>query len=106
MPAATGAQITDVLPGQAADRAGLSRDDLLVSVDNFSLATASLEERLKIYPPGAEVPLAVQRHGERQIIMVKLASPVANQYSIEESSPATADQIRLRQDWLGTKVLP
>ncbi|HEY6293690.1 MAG TPA: PDZ domain-containing protein, partial [Terriglobia bacterium] len=59
--ATTGVQITQVLPGGAADRAGLSRDDLLVAVDNFSLATEPLAERLKIYPPGAEVPFTVQR---------------------------------------------
>ena len=101
MPAATGLQITDVLPGGAADRAGLSRDDLLVAVDNFSLATASLDERLRIYPPGEEVPFTVQRHAERQIITVKLDPPAASQYSIEESGQATPEEVKLRQEWLG-----
>jgi predicted metalloprotease with PDZ domain len=105
MPAATGMQITDVLPGGAADRAGLSRDDLLVSVDNFSLATASLDDRLKIYPPGAEVPFTVQRHGEREIVTVKLDPPAANQYSIEESPHATPGELSLRQGWLGQPKL-
>jgi predicted metalloprotease with PDZ domain len=105
MPAATGLQITHVLPGGAADRAGLSRDDLLVSVDNFSLATASLDDRLKIYPPAAEVPFTVQRHGEREIVTVKLDPPAANQYSIEESSHASPEEVTLRQAWLGQPKL-
>lgn len=105
IPAATGLQIADVLPGGAADRAGLSRDDLLVAVDNFSLATASLDDRLKIYPPAAEVPFTVQRHGEREIVTVKLDPPAANQYSIEESPHATAEEVSVRQGWLGQPKL-
>ncbi|HXJ92477.1 MAG TPA: PDZ domain-containing protein [Terriglobia bacterium] len=101
MPATTGLQITDVLPGGAADRAGLSRDDLLVAVDNFSLATVSLDDRLKIYPPGADVPFTVQRHGEREIVTVKLDPPAADQYSLEEAPQATPDEVSLRQGWLG-----
>ena len=100
-PEATGLRISDVLPGGAADRAGLSRDDLLVAVDNFSLATASLEDRLRIYPVGAEVPFTVQRHLGRQIITVKLDPPPANQYEIEPSPDATAAEVSIRNAWLG-----
>jgi predicted metalloprotease with PDZ domain len=101
MPAATGLQITDVLPGGAADRAGLSRDDLLVAVDNFSLATASLEDRLKIYPSGTDVLFTVQRHAERDTVAVKLDPPLASQYSIEESPHATPEEVSLRRGWFG-----
>ncbi|HUI41013.1 MAG TPA: PDZ domain-containing protein [Terriglobia bacterium] len=100
-PVATGVQIAAVLPGSAAERAGLSRDDVLVSVDNFSLATESLGDRLKIYPPGAEVPFNVQRHTAREIITVKLDPPRADQYTIEDSPQATPDEVALRQAWPG-----
>lgn len=100
-PEATGARIVAVSPGTAADRAGLSRDDLLVAVDNFSLATASLDDRLRIYPAGAEVPFTVQRHAERQIITVKLDPAPVNQYSIQESPDATASEVSIRNAWLG-----
>jgi len=99
--AINGLEIMQVLPGGAADRAGLSRDDILVAADNFSLVTESLADRLKIYPPGAEVPFTVQRHAERQIIMVKLDPPPANEYSIEESPQAAPAETRLRDQWLG-----
>lgn len=102
-PAPTGIQISAVTPGGAADRAGLSRDDLLISVDNFSLATASLEDRLKIYPPGSEVPFVVQRHAGRTLVSVKLDSPVRDRYALIESKETTPEQIALRRGWLGVE---
>lgn len=97
-----GVRIVAVRPGGAADRAGLSRDDLLIAVDEFSLATESLAERLRIYPPGAEVPFTVQRHGERERITVQLDPPEPNEYSIRESPLATPEQVRIREGWLGS----
>ncbi len=98
-----GVRILGILPGGPADRAGLSRDDLLISVDDQSLATEELENRLKIYPPGAEVPFAVARHGQREIVMVKLDSPPPNVYAIQELARATPEQIAVREAWLGGK---
>ena len=100
-PEATGLRIVEVRPGGAADRAGLSRDDLLVTVDNFSLVTATLDDRLRIYPAGAEVPFTVQRHAERQIIDVKLDTAPVDQYSIQESPEATPAEVNLRKAWIG-----
>src|SRR5438093_1570975 len=40
-----GVRITSLVPGGAADRAGLSRDDLLIAVDELSLATEELKNR-------------------------------------------------------------
>ncbi len=51
-----GVRVLAVRPGGAADRAGLSRDDLLIAVDNQSLATEDLNERLRAYPPGQASP--------------------------------------------------
>jgi predicted metalloprotease with PDZ domain len=106
-PADTGILITSVVPGSAADRAGLGRDDLLVAVDNFSLATESLADRLSIYPPGAEVPLTVQRHADREIVMVKLDPPARDNYTIEDLPDASSEQASLRRGWpAGTANAP
>ena len=99
-PANTGILITSVLPGGAADRAGLGRDDLLVAVDNFSLATDSLADRLKIYPPGSEVPFTVQRHADREIVTVKLDPPRREDYTLSDVPDATPEQVALRRAWL------
>ena len=98
-----GVRIRAVLTGGAADRSGLSRDDLLIAVDDLSLATENLSERLKIYPSGATVPFAVERHGRRELISVTLDPPRKNQYSIEESPSANPEQVKLREGWLGKK---
>jgi predicted metalloprotease with PDZ domain len=96
-----GLQIVAVWPGRAADRGGLSRDDLLLAVDELSLATAELKDRLKIYPPGAEVPFTVERHGRQERISVILDPPIPYQYSIEALPAATAQQLNIRNGWLG-----
>lgn len=96
-----GVRIVSVIPVGAADRAGLSRDDLLLEVDQLNLAETSLRDRLKMYPPGAKVPFTVERHGEERRIMVTLDPPIPNRYSIEDLPGATAEQIKLRSEWLG-----
>ncbi|MDE3179678.1 MAG: M61 family metallopeptidase [Acidobacteriota bacterium] len=98
---ANGLRIMAVRPGQAADLAGLSRGDVLVSVDQLSLVTGSLTDRLKLYPPGAVVPFAVDRLGKRLTIQVKLGPPVPRDYTLEEVSGATREQSQIRNGWLG-----
>jgi predicted metalloprotease with PDZ domain len=97
-----GEKIVSVLPGGAADRAGLSRDDLLVSVDDQSLATQELRDRLKIYPPGKAVPFMVERHGRREIISVVLDPPIPDIYEIKERADATPSEVEIRKGWLKT----
>lgn len=99
-PESRGVRIVSILPGGAADRAGLSRGDLLIDVDDQSLATEELATRLKAYPIGAEVPITVERHGRRDRIMVKLDAPVRSTYSILLSPEATPEQIMIRKPWL------
>jgi len=99
-PVDTGLKIVSVQPGGAADRAGLSRDDVLISVDSRSLATHSLNELLSIYPPGAKALFEVQRHLSRHFIYVKLGPPRPDEYSITDLPNATAEQVKIRQEWL------
>jgi predicted metalloprotease with PDZ domain len=98
-----GLQIVAVWPGRAADRGGLSRDDILLAVDELSLATAELKDRLRIYPPGAEVPFSVERHCRQERISVILDPPIPYQYSIEVLPGATAQQVSVRNGWLGAE---
>jgi predicted metalloprotease with PDZ domain len=98
-----GTRIFAVVPGGAADRAGLSRDDLLIDVDDQSLATEDLSVRLKPYPVGAKVPVTVQRHGRRETVTVTLDPPARNQYLIIPLQSATPEQTAIRDGWLGAK---
>jgi S1-C subfamily serine protease len=95
-----GVRVFAVRPGSAADRAGLGRDDVLIAIDNQSLATADLGERLKAYTPGASVLFTVERHGRQEIISLTLEPPIPNSYSIQELPAATPMQIAIRDRWL------
>lgn len=97
-----GVRIVSVVPGGAADQAGLSRDDLLIDVDDQSLATEDLPTRLKPYPVGAKVPVTVERHGRRERITVTLAPPVPSQYSIVPLAAATPEETALREAWFAS----
>jgi predicted metalloprotease with PDZ domain len=103
LPDNRGVRVFAVRPGGAADRAGLGRDDLLIAVDDQSLATADLNERLKAYPPGASVPFTVERHGRQEIINLTLEPPIPNSYSIQELPAATPTQTAIRHRWLKGK---
>lgn len=103
IPDTRGVKVARVRPGGAADRAGIGRDDLLVAVNNQSLATEDLDKRLRAYRPGASVPFTVERHGRREIIFVTLDPPVPTLYSIQDLPGATPQQIALRDRWLSGK---
>ena len=96
-----GLKLTVVRPGGAADRAGLSRDDLLMATDDIPIGKDTLKDRLKFFTPGAKVACTVERHGRRQKIVVTLDPPLANSYSIEELPGATPTQLSIRNGWLG-----
>jgi predicted metalloprotease with PDZ domain len=98
-----GLVITVVRPNGAADRAGLSRGDLLISADDQSLATEEIGERLKIYQPGAQVPFEVERQGRRERITVKLDPPPADVFSIGERGDVRPEQAAVREAWLQRK---
>jgi predicted metalloprotease with PDZ domain len=100
VPVDTGVKIVTLRPGGAADRAGLSRDDILIDLDNQSLAINSLKGMLGIYPPGAKVPFTVQRHLERRMIWVTLDAPEPNVYRLEDLPNATPQAITIRRQWL------
>jgi len=98
-----GVRITSVRPEGAADRASLSRGDLLLAVDELPLEKVSLQDRLRAYPPGSEVPFTVERHGRQQRMTVKLDPPIPTVYTIGEMAAPTPQQISLREGWLAVK---
>jgi hypothetical protein len=60
-----------------------------------------LEVRLRAYLPGASVPFAIDRHGQREIINVTLDPPLPSSYAIQDLPDATPGQVALRNHWLG-----
>jgi predicted metalloprotease with PDZ domain len=96
-----GLRIMAVRPASAAERGGLSRDDILTAVDELSLETVDLQDRLRIYPPKTEVPLTVERRGRASRIVVVLDPPIPTRYSLEVLTQPTPEQLAVRAGWLG-----
>jgi predicted metalloprotease with PDZ domain len=95
-----GVEVRAVLHGGAAERAGISRGDVLTAVDGLSLASQSLQSRLRIYPAGAKVPVTLVRLGEEKTVWVTLDPPLPNDFQIVPSDNATPDQLKIRNAWL------
>ena len=102
-PELRGTRIVSIVPGGAADRAGLSRDDLLIDIDDQSLATEELATRLKPYVGGSSIVLNVERHGRRERITVTLDPPQRSQYSIVPLPSAAPEQVAIREAWLAAR---
>ncbi|MCY4603353.1 MAG: Do family serine endopeptidase [Gemmatimonadetes bacterium] len=70
-----GVLIDQVRPGQAADKAGVKRDDIVLEVDGQPVYNAvDLRSQIGRTAPGVEVELLVLRDGERKRIEVELES--------------------------------
>jgi S1-C subfamily serine protease len=80
LPVKTGVLITDVVSGGAAEKAGLKRGDVLLSVNAKAVAnTAELRTRIYEADPAAALTLGVWRDGKRlglQVAPAQLQAPV------------------------------
>jgi serine protease Do len=69
-----GCKVTDVFPGTPAARIGLARDDIVVSFGGESInGLARLKKLIAKHEAGDEVPLVIERAGEKKEMKVKLA---------------------------------
>jgi putative serine protease PepD len=72
--ASQGAEVTSILPGSPALKAGLKPGDVVVGVDTHRVnSSADLQERLYTVAPGTTVKLEVERGASQSVITVKLA---------------------------------
>jgi S1-C subfamily serine protease len=72
--AAPGAEVTSILPGSPASKAGLKPGDRVVGVDAHPVGSmADLQERLYTVSPGTTVQLAVERGPRSAVVSVTLA---------------------------------
>jgi len=73
-PTTQGAEVTTILPGSPALKAGLEPGDVVVAVDAHRVdSVADLQERLYTVPPGTTVTLQVQRGAGQNVVTVTLA---------------------------------
>jgi predicted metalloprotease with PDZ domain len=95
--------VSQVVPGSAAEAAGLKAGDALVALNGQSLPRylpAWLRERA----PGETVTLRVQRDNEDLDLKFALGSIDLNKFSLVEMPGATERQKRIREGWLKGKT--
>ncbi len=75
VPDISGALVNEVTPGSPADKAGLKPGDVIRSIDDRRVASASsLTFLVTASPPGTEVTLGVLRDGKHVAVKVKLGT--------------------------------
>jgi predicted metalloprotease with PDZ domain len=99
-----------VLYDTALYKAGVDRDDLIVSIDGVNVTSQdAYEQVLSRHQPGAQVPLHyVRRSGETVKTTLTLeADPRVEVVPVEQAGGTlTAEQKEFRERWLGSKVAP
>lgn len=72
---AAGAQVAEVVPGSAADEAGIAVGDLIVALDGEPIADSGrLRARIVTRAPGDDLEVGIERGGERRTLDVTLGS--------------------------------
>jgi serine protease Do/serine protease DegQ len=71
-----GAVVSQVVPGSAAERAGLRRGDVVLSIDAEPVKSAAeLRNRIGLRRVGDEAKLEILRQGERESVEVEIRAP-------------------------------
>lgn len=83
-----GVRIQDIAPGGAADKAGLVRNDVVLSVDGYAVNESNqLQQRIAVSSPGEVVLLKIWRGGEELDKKVELGMLQPGQMEEEEAFP-------------------
>ncbi len=82
-----GALITDVVPGSAADKAGIRPQDVIVGFENLEISNSSeLRAAVLNYPAGSQVRITIDRFGERIVVTAVLGTLSQESTSSQEES--------------------
>jgi predicted metalloprotease with PDZ domain len=103
-----GARVTAQVPFDSwMYKAGIERDDLIISIDDVKLTTAAaLEELLGRHKPGDQVRIRFVRRGGETLngILVLEEDPRIELVPVEQSGDTlTAAQKQFREQWLGSR---
>jgi uncharacterized protein YndB with AHSA1/START domain len=90
---ANGIRITEVIPGRSADRAGLQKDDRILSINNQLIQTVSeFVKQLQKHRVGDHLSITYERSGQKQTVTVELMRfPLPE---VAQSAAALAEQAR------------
>jgi predicted metalloprotease with PDZ domain len=96
-----GLELTSVLDGGPAQRAGLNPGDVLIAVDRLKVNERNLKKRLARFEEGERISATVFRGDELlEVGLVLRSAPLDTCFLTIEDTPAP-EALRLRQAWLG-----
>lgn len=100
-----GARISQVLDGSAAQRAGLSADDVIIALDGLKTDKSDLERRLNTWPPDTRLELHYFRRDElhETTLILQAAPPDTGYLTLDEKATTVARTAR--DHWLHGPIL-
>ena len=91
-----GVLVTQVFPGDPAEKAGIKVKDVIVAVDGKPVVTSrELSTAVAGMPIGKEVPVKILRDGKEQIVKVQLAERKDTEPTAKGTTPET-DELGIR----------
>ena len=96
-------RVSQVVPGSAAETAGLQAGDALVTLNGQPMPRY-LPMWLRQHEPGETVTLRVQRDNQELDLKFELGSIDLNKFTLLEMPDATEKQKRVREGWLKGKT--
>ena len=97
------AKITNVIPGSAAEMAGLDRDDIVIGIDGRIVDEDEFSETIVDHKPGDTLHLTVIRMGEIKEIPVTLIASPYPVYKLKPMENPTDRQKTIYNSWIGVK---
>lgn len=93
----TGALVTEVIPGTAADEAGLQSGDLITAVNGKKiLGAASLRNTVGLMRVGSKLEVEYVRDGKDKSLTTKIKSSAGDQVAVAQDEPAKDATDKLR----------
>jgi serine protease Do len=92
-----GVLVTQVFPGDPADKAGIVVKDVITAVDGKPVTTGrELSTAVAGMPIGKEVPVQILRDGKEKTLTVKLAERKEEEAAVRQQEPGGAEDLGIR----------
>src|SRR5580704_1653946 len=96
-------KINNVIPGSAADKAGLDRDDIVIGIDGRSVDEDTFSGAILEHKPGDTLHMTVIRLGRVKEIPVTLVASPYPTYTLKPMENPAKEQQAIYNSWMGIK---